>query len=147
MDMFAKYSHEELGYHVLMPDARGHGRSEGGFICFGWRERKDYVQWIRYLIDKWGPQSQIVLHGVSMGAATVCMTSGESLPYNVKAIISDCAYCSLHAQLAYQLKRMYGAVFVYCIKLLTQLRAGLFGRKLGLKPGEEVPNTHAVHPW
>ena len=111
-----KYYHEDLGYHVLMPDARGHGRSEGGFICFGWRERKDYVQWIRYLIDKWGPQSQIVLHGVSMGGATVCMTSGESLPYNVKAIISDCAYTSVHAQLAYQLKRMYKPqLFLYCI--------------------------------
>ena len=127
MDMFAKYYHEDLGYHVLMPDARGHGRSEGGFICFGWRERKDYVQWIRYLIDKWGPQSQIVLHGVSMGGATVCMTSGESLPYNVKAIISDCAYTSVHAQLAYQLKRMYklpAFPLLYCTSLLTRLRAG-----------------------
>lgn len=127
MDVFAKLYHEDLGYHVLLPDARGHGRSEGGYICFGWRERKDYVQWINYLVDKRGPELQIVLHGVSMGGATVCMTSGEALPSNVKAIISDCAYTSAHAQLAYQMKRMYrmpAFPLLYCTSLLTRIRAG-----------------------
>ncbi|MFC5652537.1 alpha/beta hydrolase [Paenibacillus solisilvae] len=127
MDTFAKLFHEEFGYHVLMPDARGHGRSQGVCICFGWRERKDYVQWIDYMIRTRGPQSQIVLHGVSMGGATVCMTSGETLPLNVKAVISDCAYTSVHAQLAYQLKRMYklpAFPLLYSTSLLARLRAG-----------------------
>ncbi len=34
------------------------------------------------------------LHGVSMGAATVLMASGEDLPGNVKAVIADCGYTS-----------------------------------------------------
>ncbi|BBH23574.1 alpha/beta hydrolase [Paenibacillus baekrokdamisoli] len=129
MDLLAKLYHEQCGYHVLMPDARGHGRSEGGYIGFGWRERKDYVQWVKAIMEKKGSHSQIVLHGVSMGGATVCMTSGEALPSNVKAIISDCSYTSVLAQLTYQLKRMYrlpAFPLVYCTSLLTRMRAGYF---------------------
>lgn len=78
-----------------MPDARGHGRSEGDYIGFGWDERKDYLQWIDRVIKN-DPASEIVLHGVSMGGATVMMTSGEKLPENVKAFIEDCGYSSVN---------------------------------------------------
>ena len=44
MAAYAKYYHETLNYNVLMPDARGHGASEGDYIGFGWPERKDYLQ-------------------------------------------------------------------------------------------------------
>ena len=40
MGMFAKYYYEDLGYNILMPDARGHGKSEGDYIGFGWHDRK-----------------------------------------------------------------------------------------------------------
>jgi fermentation-respiration switch protein FrsA (DUF1100 family) len=118
-----------LGFNVLLPDARGHGQSEGHYIGFGWPERKDYVQWINKVIEHTGEQSKIVLHGVSMGGATVMMTSGEALPPNVKAIVEDCGYTSVKEQLAYQLKRMYRLpVFplLHLTSLLTKLRAGYF---------------------
>ena len=38
------------------------------------------------------PGAQVVLHGVSMGAATVMMTTGEQLPENVRAAVEDCGY-------------------------------------------------------
>lgn len=74
-------------------------------------------------------QSKIVLHGVSMGGATVMMTSGEALPPNVKAIVEDCGYTTAKDQLAYQLKRMYRLpIFplLHITSLLTKLRAGYF---------------------
>lgn len=107
MGLYAQYYYQELGYNVLMPDARGHGQSEGDYIGFGWHDRLDYVDWIGLLIDKLGPDTEIVLHGVSMGAATVLMTSGEELPNNVKAIVSDSAYTSVKEMFAYQMKRMF----------------------------------------
>ena len=127
MGAYAKIYAEQLGYTVLIPDARGHGESEGDYIGFGWHERRDYMQWIDYLIHEMGPEAKIALHGVSMGGATVLMTSGEDLPPKVKVIVSDCAYTSVKAQLAYQLRRMYrlpGFPFVNTASLVTRLKSG-----------------------
>ncbi|MGN1400945.1 MAG: alpha/beta hydrolase [Bacillus sp. (in: firmicutes)] len=126
MMAYAKLYHE-WGYNVLMPDARGHGNSEGDYIGFGWHERQDYLQWIDYLLDLNGKDQEIALHGVSMGSATVLMTSGESLPAQVKAVIADCGYTSAKDILSYQLGRMYNLPsfpIIQSTSLLTKLRAG-----------------------
>lgn len=107
MSSFARFYHEKLGYNVLMPDNRGHGSSGGEYIGFGWHDRLDYVKWIEWAVQTFGSDSRILLHGVSMGGATVLMTGGEKLPANVKCIISDCAYTSAYDILSYQLKRMF----------------------------------------
>lgn len=127
MSGYTKMYRDVLGYNVLLPDARGHGTSEGTYIGFGWPERKDYVKWIDKVIEHTGIDSQIVLHGVSMGGATVMMTSGENLPPNVKAIVEDCGYTSVTDELSYQLKRMYHLPtfpIVQSTSLLTKIRAG-----------------------
>lgn len=130
MDMgaFAKLYHEQLGYNVLMPDDRGHGQSQGDYIGFGWMDRKDYLQWIQRVLERDGEEAQIVLHGISMGGATVMMLSGEaSLPRQVKAIVEDCGYTSVKDQLAYQLKRMYrlpSFPIIPATSLLTKIKAG-----------------------
>lgn len=82
-----------LGYNVLAVDARAHGDSEGTKIGMGWPERMDVIEWIK-LILSWDSDAKIILHGVSMGAATVLMASGEALPENVKVVIADCGYTS-----------------------------------------------------
>ena len=127
MYAYAKYYHEALGYNVLMPDARGHGKSEGDYIGFGWHERKDYVQWVDYVLDRNGKDSKIALHGVSMGGATVMMTSGEELPKQVKAVVADCGYTSARDILSYQLGEMYSLPsfpLIQSTSLLTKIRAG-----------------------
>lgn len=127
MTQYAKIYHD-LGYNVLIPDARGHGKSEGDYIGFGWHERKDYVQWIDRVVGQ-DSKSEIVLHGVSMGAATVMMTSGEQLPTNVKAIIEDCGYSSVNGELTYQLKQLFNLPafpLIPVTSLVTKIRAGYF---------------------
>src|SRR5699024_4928383 len=49
----------------------------------------------------------IVLFGLSMGAATVMMLSGENLPDNVKVIVEDCGFTSARSVLSYQLKERF----------------------------------------
>ena len=81
-------------HNSLMVDHRSHGLSEGTIITFGIKERYDCLKWIEYVNQRFGEDKQIILSGVSMGAATVLMASNLNLPSNVKAIIADCPYSS-----------------------------------------------------
>lgn len=82
----------EMGHNLLLVDQRAHGRSEGRTITFGLRERWDVLSWIEYSRKRFGDNTRIFLYGVSMGAATVLMASGLTLPDNVKGIVADCPY-------------------------------------------------------
>lgn len=100
------YNYYNLGYNVIIPDLRGHGQSEGDYIGMGWHDRLDIIKWIEYILKE-DKDAQILLHGISMGAATVMMASGEDLPKNVKVIIEDCGYTSVKDQLSYKLRTMF----------------------------------------
>lgn len=97
----------ERGYSMLLVDERAHGQSEGTYIGFGCKDRWDALKWIEWVIQTCGEQVQILLHGTSMGGATVLMTSGLSLPGQVKGIISDCAFTSPKYVFTHVLHSMY----------------------------------------
>ncbi|MCF1616415.1 alpha/beta hydrolase [Tetragenococcus koreensis] len=128
MAEYAKMYHD-MGYNVLVPDARGHGKSEGDYIGFGWHERKDYLQWIDQVLQIQGKDETITLYGLSMGAATVMMVSGEQLPANVVSIVEDCGYASVKEELTYQLKDLFDLPafpMIPITSLVTKVRAGYF---------------------
>ncbi|WRP07805.1 alpha/beta hydrolase [Rossellomorea aquimaris] len=125
MPEITRFYYEE-GYNILKPDARGHGKSEGDYIGYGWDDRLDYKEWINLLINEKGEES-IFLHGFSMGAATVLMTSGEDLPEEVKGIIADSGYTSLEEELTHQLKYLYrlpAFPIMEVTSVVTKVRAG-----------------------
>ena len=84
----------EMGFNVLLPYLRGHGKSEHSHCTMGWMDRLDIIDWISFIIKK-NPNAKIILHGASMGAATVMNATGESLPENVKCCIEDCGFTNL----------------------------------------------------
>lgn len=86
----------ELGYNVLLPDMRAHGKSQGRVITLGIRERIDCLRWVEYVVKRFGTDTRILVSGCSMGAATVMM-SAELLPEQVKGIACDCGYTSPRA--------------------------------------------------
>ena len=88
---------DELNYNVLFPDLQYHGYSEGDHIQMGWNDRLDVEKWIEVAHDIF-KDDFMVLHGVSMGGATVMMTSGDELPDYVRAFVEDCGYASVIAQ-------------------------------------------------
>lgn len=94
------------GYNVLSPDNRAHGESDGTWIGMGWLDKDDIRLWIDWIIDR-DPEAEIVLHGISMGAATVMMVSGLDLPDNVKAAVEDCGYTSVWDIFADELKALF----------------------------------------
>nr|WP_251551690.1 alpha/beta fold hydrolase [Neobacillus muris] len=125
MQGITKYYYD-LGYDILKPDARGHGMSEGDYIGYGWHERKDYVDWVNFLIKE-QQEDKIFLHGFSMGAATVLMTSGEKLPKEVKGIIEDSGYTTVMDELSHQLKYLYhlpAFPIMDVTSAITKMRAG-----------------------
>lgn len=95
-----------LGYNTLQPNARAHGQSQGKYIGYGWIEKADVKKWIQKLIAQRHPK-KIVIMGVSMGAATAMMTSGEKLPHQVKAIIEDCGYTNVKSEIEHEGHDLY----------------------------------------
>ena len=77
----------QLGYNVLIPDARAHGQSQGKYIGYGWPEKYDVRKWVNKDLSIEGRKQQIVIFGVSMGGATTMINSFIKIPKQVKSYI------------------------------------------------------------
>lgn len=103
---FACWYHGE-GYHVIVPDLRCQGESEGDFIGMGWTDHYDCMLWIDYILAR-DEEAQIVIHGQSMGAAAALMITGEDgLPDNIVAVVSDCAYTDAYSMFGEKIKEWF----------------------------------------
>lgn len=115
------------GYNILIVDQRTHGRSEGKTITFGIKERYDCVSWITWALQRFGGEQQIVLCGLSMGAATVLMTADMELPKQVKGIVADCPFSSPKAIIREVIRRMnYPVDITYWLAKLAAKWIGKF---------------------
>ncbi len=104
---FYGFEFNKRGYNVVFPCLDGHFDSETKYISMGWHDRLTVVALAYYIAEK-DPAAQIVLHGNSMGGATVMMATGEKMPENVKCCIEDCGYTSVWDEFRVQLKEMLG---------------------------------------
>ncbi len=102
----SKYYHDK-GYNLLLVDHQASGDSGGTFISFGYYESQNILKWLDYIKAEFNPDAEIIMHGVSMGCATVTMLADDEriLP-NVKFIVADCGFDTMKNQ------------FVHCLKLL-----------------------------
>ncbi len=117
----------EMGFHVLTPDLRAHGKSEGDYIGMGWPEHFDMVEWIAALREE-NPAARVALFGISMGAATAMMTAGEN-PEGAAALIEDCGYSSVREEFTYQLKELFHLPpfpLLPAASLISRIKAGYF---------------------
>lgn len=105
MKLHTRRFHME-GYHVLTPDLRAHGESDGDYITMGWSDRLDLKEWISFILQI-DEQAQIVLYGKAMGGSAVMMCAGENLPENVKCVIEDSGFTSAYAIVAHLLLSIY----------------------------------------
>ena len=107
IDFTSAKSYYDKGYSCLAVNQRAHGDSDGKYITFGVKERHDVVSWVNFLVDKFGHDIEIVLGGVSMGAATIMMASNLDISKYVKGIICDSGFVSPKQELTYCLKHDY----------------------------------------
>lgn len=100
------FYHYEMGFNYFLPDLRGHGRSEGKYIGFGALDYKDINLWIDYLVDRFGEDISIMLHGISMGAATSMLVNNHNPREQVKLIIEDCGYTNAFEEVGVKTRSM-----------------------------------------
>lgn len=122
--------HHDLGWNVLLPDLHGHGLSDGENVQMGWKDRYDVLRWSQvanFLFADSTGHTQQVLHGISMGAATVMAVSGENTPYYIKGFVEDCGYGNVWDEFAWQLKEQFSLPafpLMYSTSWLCKMRNG-----------------------
>ena len=103
----------QLGYNILLPDLYGHGLSSGTEVQMGWKDRLDVLLWTDEANRLLGGNTQMVVHGISMGAATTMCVSGEvqhgmyQQPF-IKCFVEDCGYTSAWDEFKGELKNQFG---------------------------------------
>lgn len=121
------------GYHVLVPDLRAQGESEGDFIGMGWTDSADCKLWLDYIVSQ-DKNADIVLHGQSMGASTALIMSGDTVRgmlgkagTHIRAVVSDCAYTDAYEMFGDKITEWFGLPafpFVDSACLMLRLRGG-----------------------
>jgi len=134
--------YKEQGYHVFIPDLRAHGASSGKYLGMGITDSVDLVDWVRYFKDKLGSDTEIIIDGVSVGAAAVLHMDADFINQYVKAIVSDSSYEKLD-QIIFKLmnisrkyKMKFNAIGINCW-------CRLFG-KYKIKDGNVLENIKNI---
>lgn len=90
--------YRDLGFSTLIYDLRGHGDNEKTYVTMGYRESADLNEIIAYTKEKFGNDIIYGLHGISMGAATVMLTT--KYRSDARFIVEDCGYASTKEEIA-----------------------------------------------
>lgn len=82
------------GINVLVFDGRGHGKSEGRFVTYGFYERRDVEAAMDFVVAEKGvDELRVGLAGISMGAAITLQVAAANR--RVRAIWTDSPFASL----------------------------------------------------
>ncbi|HPG91806.1 MAG TPA: alpha/beta fold hydrolase [Clostridia bacterium] len=132
----------DLGYNVVTFDQRYFGQSTGECCTMGYSESKDLLKVIDFVKTKF-TEPKIVLHGESMGAATVLLTlpkTDDSILYAV----ADCSFSRCVKLYRYLTKKSTLFLSSFPITdlacLWNRLRYGFWSQKVN--PIEAVQNTN-----
>ncbi len=121
-------SYYSAGFELILVDQRAHGKSGGNWIGFGVLERRDCLAWIQYLNQEFG-RIPTYLCGISMGASTVLMATGQSLPTNIRGVVADCGFTSPKDIISYIMKKklhLPSRLLLPILSCFSKLFAGYF---------------------
>lgn len=113
--------YSDLGFKVMLIDMRGHGLSEGKFTTMGYYEAYDLKKWIHYITRIHGSKTQILLHGVSMGAATALLVTKFRESRHVKAMVLDSCFTNFKDSLKLSTKHKILRLFIPGVSLLSRI--------------------------
>ena len=131
--MFMDYYHSR-GFDLFCCDHTASGESGGKLIGYDVYESRDCLKWLEVLTERFGADVQIILHGFSMGGATVLKMS-DRVPGNVRFIVSDSGFMNVSSLLN---KRIH--FMVQPLQAINRLTAGY-----SLKDTDVRPNLARCH--
>ena len=120
-------------------DDRNHGANKKTFTSMGYYEKGDLLSVKDALMDRFGGDINLGLHGESMGCAISLLALGDYGGF--KFCVADCGYGDLASLLDYQLKNMVHlpTIFGRTASLLGQL---LYGFQLyKIRPCDAIRHT------
>ncbi|MDQ3860673.1 MAG: alpha/beta fold hydrolase [Actinomycetota bacterium] len=124
------------GYGVLLLDLRGNGGSGGERRTLGYKETRDVQGALAWLAEEGFEPGEVVLHGWSMGGATVVRSAPGT---GVAAVIEEAGYADLPLLLRRQLPETTGLPSLFSPGVF--LAAKLF---LGFDPWAVQPSEDAA---
>lgn len=124
----ARLYERELGYNVVVPELHACGESEGEAIQMGWLDRLDVRHWMELF-----RADTMAVHGVSMGAATTMMLSGEAMPEGIRELrfVEDCGYTGVWDEFKGQLRAQFGLPPFPLMYTTSALCGALYGWRFG----------------
>lgn len=130
--------YDSLGFNIIMLDSRGHGESESLPISFGWNESKDLISVIENIKNQ--GFNKIIIHGLSLGAATGFYTlAGREL---AQAFISESCYLDLKSAFYNRMPDFpFKEIIYYPLIWFSEIK---FGAPINeLSPLEKAKNINA----
>lgn len=98
----------DMGMNILVPDLTNAGRTDFDHFEMGFAESAQAAAWTEAAKDIFGDSVRIVVHGISMGAATTMMLAGRYPEIKaVKAYVEDCGYTSVDNQYTKELGEQF----------------------------------------
>lgn len=97
----------DQGFDTVVIDQRACGSSEGKHITFAVNESRDVAMWCDYIVNRFKNCKNIVLHGISLGGASVLLAIDKNLCREVKCIVDDCGFDSPYGILDHVLHTYY----------------------------------------
>lgn len=134
------------GYICLVYDHVHEGISEGKYITMGKFESLDLEDIVTKVLNIFGKNTKIGIHGESMGSATAIIH--HSRDSRISFTVADCPYADLNNQLGHSIKHFYHLPtfpLLQISSLIAKIRAGYFWSEVSpiselIKAGG-VPNT------
>lgn len=126
MNMFYK-----RGFNVLIYDHRNHGRSGGNFTTFGYFEKYDLNACVDFVLQRFGKDAYIGVHGESMGAGTALQHC--AIDNRVSFYIADCPYSDLMQLFKIRLKEEFklpGFPILYTSSVVSKIKYKFFYKEI-----------------
>ena len=137
--------YHDRGCSLLFIEQRCHGESEGKLISYGIKERFDVLDWLEW-VETNHPGLPVYLCGLSMGAATVLMTTELPISHRIRGVIADCGYTEPREIIRETVSKTLGratSATVYAVDLNCRLRGKWSMRDCtplsALKNNTEIP--------
>ncbi len=133
----------DMGMNVIAPYMYGHGADPSKYASMGYYDKFLVQDWIDYIVAG-DEEAKILLHGVSMGAATAMMVTGEAIPKNVVCCVEDCGYTSCWAEFCSQVGPMFhlpALPIVSAANTISKLRENFDFRKASAIKAVEISET------